>query len=100
MRASGESEDAVLADPRLSPAAVALINAIALASGGGRTPWDAYPPVLNTTHVAQILCMKVSAVQEAACNGSIPMRRVLRKYRIDQVAFRDWLADAPLGGAA
>lgn len=73
--------------PRLSTAAVALLNAIAAVSAPF-DPWAAYPPVLGVRHVAEILDMQAPAVSEAARRGSIPMVKVCGKWKIDQVEFR------------
>ena len=71
----------------LSPAAVALLNAIARVSAPV-DPWADYPPVLGVRQVAEILGMQAPAVSEAARRGAIPMVKVCGKWRIDQVEFR------------
>lgn len=62
-------------------------------------PWARYPVVLTTEHVAEILGVTVNAVGESARRGAIPMQRKLGRWRIDQVAFRAWLASGGPGGA-
>ena len=78
--------------PQLSPAAVALLNAIASAAPASTDPWASLPPVLDVEHVAAILRMKPGSVREAARRGNIPMTRRLGRYLVDQVTFRRWLA--------
>jgi hypothetical protein len=76
----------------LTPAAVALLNAIASVAPPTSDPWSRYPPVLQAEHVAEILGMKVGSAREAARRGNIPMVRRLGRYVVDQVVFRRWLA--------
>lgn len=85
------------ATPALSPAATALLNAIAAAAPTIADPWAKYPAVLNVKHVGEILGMEPKSVGDAARTGRIPMKLRLNRYVIDQVAFRAWLSE---GGAA
>lgn len=90
-------------EPRtLSPSAVALLNAIAdLAPNSD--PWAKYPAVLGVDEVAEILGIQPSAVSESARRGKLPMRKVLGKWKIDQLEFRRLVGYEPAaaaGGAA
>jgi hypothetical protein len=80
------------ASPQLSPAAVALLNAIASAAPASTDPWAPLPPVLGVEHVSTILHMKPGSVREAARRGNLPMTRRLGRYLVDQATFRRWLA--------
>lgn len=75
----------------LSPAAVTLLNTLAAASD----PWAKYPAVLGIGHVAEILDRSIDSVRTAARRGSIPMKKRLGRWCVDQVAFRSWVG----GGA-
>lgn len=91
--------------PTLTPAAVALLNAVA-AVPVSSDPWAKYPAVLSIHHVAELIGTTPAAASEAARRGNIPMRKRLGRYMIDQVAFRAWVAGksepapepAPVGG--
>ncbi len=72
----------------LSPNAVAFLNAISNLGVAACDPWAKYPPVLGVEHVAEILGIQAPAVSEAARRGSLPMRKVCGKWRIDQLEFR------------
>ena len=74
--------------PELSPAAADFLNALVRVSAVPHDPWERYPPVLGVEHVAEILGMQAPAVSEAARRGTIPMVKMCRKWRIDQVEFR------------
>lgn len=74
--------------PDLAPAAIEFLNAIANLGVASHDPWAKYPPVLGVEHVAEILGTKAPAVSEAARRGSLPMRKVCGKWRIDQLEFR------------
>ena len=76
----------------LTPAAVALLNAIASVAPTS-DPWARYPVVLDVTHVAEIMGSTVAAVRKACRRGRIPLRRRLGRYVVDQVAFRSWLSE-------
>lgn len=72
----------------LSPGAVQFLNSIANLGVASHDPWAKYPPVLGVEHVAEILGIGAPAVSEAARRGTLPMRKVCGKWRIDQVEFR------------
>lgn len=79
--------------PTLSPAATALLNAIAAVTPAS-DPWARFPPVLTVSHVAEILGSSEDAVRELCRRGRIPpMRKRIGRYVADQVAFRAWLAE-------
>lgn len=77
----------------LSPAATALLNAIAAVAPSTADPWAKYPPVLSIEHVAEILGSSACAVRELARRGRLPMKKRIGRYMIDQVAFRAWLSE-------
>ena len=74
--------------PCLSPGAVQFLNAIANLGVASHDPWAKYPPVLGVEHVAEILGVQAPAVSEAARRGSLPMVKLMGKWKIDQVEFR------------
>jgi hypothetical protein len=91
-RIEGARGGRAAAPPQLSPAAVALVNAIASAAPTSTDPWAPLPPVLDVMHVSTILAMRPGSVREAARRGNIPMTRRLGRYLVDQMTFRRWLA--------
>jgi hypothetical protein len=72
----------------LSPQVLALLDALANLGAGACDPWAKYPPVLGVEDVAEILGIEPPSVSEAARRGNLPMRKVLGKWRIDQLEFR------------
>lgn len=57
----------------------------------GRDPWDEYPPVLDSGHVAKLLGVSLSAVCTAARKGDLPMKQVCGRWRVDKEALREFL---------
>ena len=77
--------------PALSPAAVALLNAIATAAPTSVDPWERYPAVLRVKHVAEILGIDPESVRNMARKRRLPMVKRPGGYMIDQVEFRRWV---------
>jgi len=91
-RLASARDETCASSAQLSPAAIALLNAIAMAAPASTDPWAPLPPVLGVEHVAAILSMTPGSAREAARRGNIPMSKRLGRYLVDQTVFRRWLA--------
>ncbi len=78
--------------PQLSPAAVALLNAVASVAPPTEDPWAKYPPVLTVDHIAEIMGRDRETVRrwarKGSKNGGLDMATFQGSYVMDQVEFR------------